>query len=110
MAVSDDAADLSFAVGWRSRLLALFLMLLSPLGAPVVGFALVSICADGFDAPFRCSVPEPVLDYFVPFVLMPFIWVGPFLAILWLLLASALLLGIVWTLVSAVGRSIVDRI
>lgn len=81
----------------------LFLLLLSPVGAPLVGWLVVEACGVQWEGePLRCATPNPALDYFVSFTILPFIWVGPFLAILWNMVAAGIALAMLWLL----GRSI----
>jgi hypothetical protein len=91
------------------RSVALLLLLVSPLGAPIVGYLIIDACDIPWEGPFQCAVPTPLLHYFTAFTILPFIWVGPFLAILWLMMSCAVLLGCLWYAARAVWQATMDR-
>lgn len=78
------------------RIFLLLILLLSPVGAPAIGYILLGQCFEGFEAPTGCSIPQPLIDYFLPFAILPAVWVGPFLAILWFLSAAGILIALAW--------------
>lgn len=70
---------------------ACFLLLLSPVGAPVMGFGLLFACDIEWMEPMQCFVPEPLLSYFLIFMFIPWGAGGPLVAILWLGVALTVL-------------------
>ena len=88
----------------------LLLLLISPLGAPVVGYALAYVCDIPWEGAYQCRVPQPLLDYFLPFTILPFAWVGPFLAILWVMLSFAIAIAAICYLVRAVWQMTMERL
>ena len=100
--------------GWKQsaalRFLALLVLLVSPVGAPILGYILVDACDIPWEGPIECAVPTPVLDYFLAFIFLPFVWVGPFLAILWLMLSVAVLLGCLCYAAKAIWQAVMERI
>jgi hypothetical protein len=92
------------------RFVALLVLLVSPVGAPILGFLLVEACDIPWEGPVQCAVPTALLDYFMAFMILPFVWVGPFLAILWLMLSMAVLLGCLWFAAKAIWQATMDRL
>jgi hypothetical protein len=89
--------------------LALLILLVSPVGAPILGYVLIYACDIPWEGSFQCAVPTTLLDYFVAFTILPFVWVGPFLAILWLMIALAVLLSCLWFAGRAIWRATMER-
>jgi hypothetical protein len=48
-------------------------------------------------------------DYFLALAFMPVAWLGPFLALLWLFLAVAVLLACLWNAALALWQATMDR-
>jgi len=92
------------------RAVGLAVLLISPLGAPLVGLIIIGGCDIPWEGAYQCSFPQPLLDYFLPFAILPAVWVGPFLAILWLMLAVGLLLGCLWFLGKAIWQLTMERL
>lgn len=86
---------------WLRHSLVLLLLLLSPVGAPLVGAALLAACDIPFEGVYRCLVPHPVLDYFLAFQFLPWMW-GPLLGCVWI----ALSFGIAFALIGHVLHGI----
>jgi hypothetical protein len=89
---------------------AFFLLLISPVGAPIVGWALMSGCDIPWEGTYDCQIPKPIIDYFVPFTILPWLWVGPFLAIMWFLMAAATWLVAIWYVMRAVWHVTGERL
>lgn len=89
---------------------AIFLLLFSPVGAPIVGWALIYGCDIPWSGTYQCQVPRPIIDYFVPFTILPWVWVGPFLAILWFLMAAAAWTAAIWFVMRAIWRVRAERL
>jgi hypothetical protein len=92
------------------RFVALLVLLVSPVGAPILGYILIDACDIPWEGPIECAVPTPVLDYFLAFLFLPVAWAGPFLAILWLMLSAAVLLGCFWYAGKAIWQAVIGRI
>ena len=78
------------------KALGLAILIISPVGAPLVGYAIVYACDIPWEGPVQCAVPEPLLGYFLRSVFVPWAVAGPFLAILWQLLSLGLLASCLW--------------
>ena len=87
----------------------LFLLLVSPVGAPILGWVFLDACDIPEEGPSRCPLPDPLGDYFLTLAFMPFVWVGPFLAILWLFLSLAVLLGCLWNAARTIWLAVMER-
>jgi hypothetical protein len=98
--------------GWKQsaalKSVALLLLLVSPVGAPIVGYILLDACDIPWEGAFQCAVPTPALSYFLAFLFLPFVWVGPFVAILWLFLSAAVLLGCFWYAAKAIWQAVME--
>jgi hypothetical protein len=89
------------------RFVALLLLLVSPMGAPILGWLILLACEIPWDG--QCPVPTPLRDYFLALAFMPVAWLGPFLALLWLFLAVAVLLACLWNAALALWQATMDR-
>lgn len=107
--MANDAASNEWVIS-AFKAAGLVVLLISPLGAPLVGFAIISGCDIPWEGSFRCAVPGPVLDYFIPFTILPWAWVGPALAIVWLMLSLGLLIGCFWFAGKAIWQFTMERL
>jgi len=92
------------------RIVALLAMLISPMGAPFVAWAIEAACGIPWEGEYSCAVPKPLLDYFLPFGILPSIWVGPFLALVWYIVALAIPCALIWLLASRLWHAMMDRV
>lgn len=80
-----------------ARLALSLVLLLTPLGAPAVGFLLLSVCDFRFlstvPQPPQCFLPTPLSDYFAGMLFVALTSGSIIIAILWGLLAAGLLLA-----------------
>src|SRR4051812_45291679 len=99
--------------GWRQsaglRFVVLLLLLVSPVGAPMVGYFIVRACGLAWEGKTQCVVPAPLIDYFVGFPIIAAIHLGTLIAILWLFLSFAVLFGCFWYGVKAVWQATMGR-
>jgi hypothetical protein len=99
--------------GWRQsaalQFVALLLLLVSPVGAPMVGYFVARACGLAWEGETQCAVPGPLIDYFVGFPIVAAIHLGLFLSILWLFLSFAVLLCCLWCGVKAVWQAMMER-
>lgn len=89
--------------------LVLLLLLPTPVGAPIVGFIIIDACDIPWEGSFQCPVPAPLLDYFLTFTMLPFLWTGPFIGILWLILSLAVLFFCLWFALRAIWDATMER-
>lgn len=94
--------------GWLNRrsvqIVLLMLLVVSPVGAPVIAWSILAVCAPDWEAPITC-LPQPILDYVLPFAFLPWVWLGPFLGFVWL----AISITAVTLVVILVARSVLNR-
>jgi hypothetical protein len=88
----------------------LLMLLISPVGAPFVAWAIGAACNIPWEGEYSCAVPKPLLDYFLPFAILPPIWVGTFLAVVWYIVALAIPCALIWLLTSRLWRAIMSRV
>ena len=88
----------------------LLVLLLSPLGAPLIGHALIAACDIPWEGSFHCAVPGRLLNYFLRFAILSWIWVGPFLALLWLVTAFGMFIGCLWFFGAAIWGLAMERL
>ena len=88
--------------------LVLLALLISPIGAPLLGFISIAACDVPWEGEYRCFVPAQALDYFMGSFLLPFLWLG-FFALPWFALCIALIIRSGWLFAAAVWGSIMER-
>ena len=77
------------------RIALLLLLLISPVGAPVIGILLEIPCPDALYIPDRCVIARPAVLYFMQFGIMPSRF-GHAVEILWLLLSVIIAITLAW--------------
>lgn len=91
------------------RALGFLVLTISPIGAPLIGYFLLGACDIPWEGRIQCVLPTALLNYFMAFTILPVIWVGPFLAMLWLMFSLAVLLACFWNAGRAVWQATMDR-
>lgn len=76
--------------------LILLVMLIGPLGAPLIGMSISSACNIPWEGPYECAFPEPFQSYFVTLFVVAFFPFGPTLGWLWMALSLGLLTALIW--------------
>lgn len=87
---------------------ALFLLLISPVGAPIVGLVIIYGCDIQWEGAYQCVIPTPLIDYFLTFIFLPWA-LGPVLAILWTLASLGVLLGFLYFAAKAIWQIVTWR-
>jgi hypothetical protein len=91
------------------RLVALLVLLVSPVGAPIIGIFIVSECHLAAEGESDCIVPEVLIDYFIGFPIAAAMHLGTLLSIVWLLLSLAVLICCLFCAAQAVWQAVTDR-
>jgi hypothetical protein len=86
----------------------LFLLLISPVGAPIVGWTLIHGCDIRWEGDYRCVVPAPLIDYFMACTFAPWAF-GLVPAILWHMASLVVLLGFLFYAAKAVRQTVAER-
>jgi hypothetical protein len=94
---------------WLRCCLVLLALLVSSVGAPVVGFALIAACDVSFDGVYRCPVPQPVLDYFLPFLFLP-MRLGAFMGCVWIALSVSIALALIVHVLRAIWQVTMEQL
>ena len=69
----------------------LFVLLISPMGAPLLGLIIIEACDIPWEGTYQCMVPDPVIAYFLIFLWGPFFVLGLF-ALLWFAISIGLII------------------
>lgn len=88
--------------------LILFVTLISPMGAPLLGLITIGACGLSWGEPYRCAVPQPIFAYFMLFLWGPFLWLG-LCALPWFAISIGLVIRFTWMFGSAVWAAVVDN-
>jgi hypothetical protein len=84
----------------------LFFLLISPMGAPLLGLITIGACGIRWEAPYQCMVPESLFAYFMFFMWAPFFWLGLF-ALPWFAISIGLVMRFAWMFASAAWAALV---
>ncbi len=95
--------------GYAQRSLALLLLAVSPVGAPAIGYLILSACDLPWEGQVQCAVPTALVHYFVLFTILPFVWVGTFLASLWFMMSIAVILACLGYAGCAIWHAVMER-
>jgi hypothetical protein len=109
-----------------ARAVGLLVLLLSPVGAPLLGMMFISICATDTsiqpDGPFAmdyvyCGVSRPLEHFYETAIFLPIVVFrslhpafGVVLTLLWFAMAVALLIAMLWHLLRAIAGLTIKRL
>ena len=79
----------------------LLVLLISPMGAPLLGLIIIEACDIPWEGTYQCMVPDPVIAYFMVFLWGPFFLLGLF-ALPWFAISIGLVIRFAWMFVSSV--------
>lgn len=88
--------------------LILFFMLISPIGAPLLGIITMAMCDMSREGAYQCIVPFPLFTYFMVFLWGPFFFLGLF-AVAWHAISVGLLIRFSWFFLAAVMDALAER-
>jgi len=85
----------------------LLLSLISPVGAPLLGWLAIVACDIPWEGEYQCIVPDAVLTYLIGSLFIPLFWFGYF-GLAWLLISLAVTIGFLLLFVSAAWAAFAD--